>query len=94
MTLFIICIKIFFIRILDVALVTIRTIITIQGKTWLASIVGFIEVFIWFVIVKEALNTYENSIIIAISYALGFAMELILVDSYLVRLFILIWLFK
>lgn len=67
------CIKIFLIRILDVSLGTIRTIITIKGKTMLASIVGFIELFIWFVIVKEALNTSQNSIFIAISYAGGFA---------------------
>lgn len=73
MYLLILCLKIFFIRILDVSLGTVRTIITIKGKVWLASIVGFIELFVWFVIVKEALNTDNNSIFIAISYAGGFA---------------------
>lgn len=67
------CIKIFFVRILDVSLGTIRSIVTIKGKIMVASIIGFIEVFVWFVIVKEALNTDNNSIFIAISYALGFA---------------------
>ena len=38
----------------------------------LASIVGFFEIFVWFVIVREALNTDSNSIWIAISYSLGF----------------------
>lgn len=73
MELLILCIKIFLVRILDVSLGTIRTIITIKGKTSLASIVGFIELLIWFIIVKEALNTESSSIFIAISYALGFA---------------------
>lgn len=73
MELFILCIKIFFVRILDVSLGTVRTIITVKGKALLASVVGFIELFIWFVIVKEALNTDNNSIFIAISYAAGFA---------------------
>lgn len=73
MELILLCIKIFFIRILDVSLGTIRTIITVKGKILLAAIVGFVELFIWFVVVKEALNTDNNSIFIAISYASGFA---------------------
>lgn len=67
------CIKIFFVRILDVSLGTIRTIITIKGKNFLASLIGFIEILVWFLVVKEAINTTINSIWIAISYALGFA---------------------
>lgn len=67
------CIKIFFVRILDVSLGTIRTIVTVKGKTFVASLIGFVEVFVWFVIVKEALDTDVNSLWIAISYALGFA---------------------
>lgn len=73
MNLLILCVKVFLVRILDVSLGTFRTIITVKGKNFYASIIGFIEVFIWFVIVKEALNTDETSIFIAISYALGFA---------------------
>lgn len=73
MELFFLCIKIFFVRILDVSLGTIRSIVTIKGKIIIASIIGFVELFVWFVIVKEALNTDNNSIFIAISYALGFA---------------------
>lgn len=69
----ILCIKIFFVRIIDVSLGTLRTIITVKGKNLLASMVGFIEVFVWFVIAREALNTGVNSIWIAISYSLGFA---------------------
>lgn len=67
------CIKIFFVRILDVSLGTVRTIITVKGNKLVASLIGFIEVLIWFLIVKEALNTDETSIFIAISYAGGYA---------------------
>ena len=73
MALFMLCLKIFFVRILDVSMGTFRTIITVKGKPLYASIIGFVEVFIWFVIVKEALNTDETSIFVAISYALGYA---------------------
>lgn len=73
MVVFMLCIKIFLVRILDVSLGTLRTIITIKGKAIVASIVGFIEVFVWFLIVREALNTEITSIWVAISYSLGFA---------------------
>ena len=69
----ILCIKIFLVRIIDVSLGTFRTIITVKGKALYASIIGFIEVFVWFIIVREALNTDIDSIWIAISYSLGFS---------------------
>lgn len=73
MSLFLLCLKIFFVRILDVSMGTLRTIITVKGKTLYASLVGFVEVLIWFIVVKEALNTEETSLWIAVSYSLGFA---------------------
>lgn len=73
MSLLILCIKIFFVRILDVSLGTFRTIITVKGKSLYASLIGFVEIFVWFIIVREALNTDIDSIWIAISYSLGFA---------------------
>lgn len=65
--------KIFSARILDVSLGTIRMILTVKGKNLSASIMGFCEILIWFIIVKEALNTTETSFLIPMSYALGFA---------------------
>lgn len=73
MELLLLCLKIFFVRILDVSMGTLRTVITVKGKTLYASLVGFVEVFIWFLVVKEALNTNETSIWIAVAYSLGFA---------------------
>ena len=73
MTILLLCIKIFFVRIIDVSLGTFRTIITVKGKALYASLIGFLEVFVWFLIVREALNTDITSIWIAISYSLGFA---------------------
>lgn len=73
MELFFLCIKIFFVRIIDVSLGTARTIITVKGKSLIASLIGFVEIFVWFMIVREALNTTESGLIIAISYSLGFA---------------------
>lgn len=70
---FILCLKIFFVRILDVSLGTIRTMFVVRGKKSISSMIGFFEILVWFLVVKEALQTESNSIFIAISYSLGFA---------------------
>lgn len=67
------CLKIFFVRIIDVSLGTIRTIMSVKNKTLTASLIGFVEVTIWFLVVREALNTDQESIFIVLSYAAGFA---------------------
>lgn len=73
MELLMLCLKVFCVRIVDVSMGTFRTIVTVKGKKLLASMIGFIEVFIWFVIVKEALNTESTSLFIALAYAGGYA---------------------
>ena len=67
------CIKVFFARIIDVSLATFVTILSVKGKKIEATILGFIDVIIWFIVVKEALNTEINSIWITLSYAGGYA---------------------
>lgn len=67
------CIKIFIARLIDVSLGTFRTINTVKGKNFVASIIGLIEISVWFLVVKEALNTNNNSYLIVFSYALGFS---------------------
>ncbi len=48
MNILILCLKIFFVRIIDVSLGTVRTIITVKGRRVVASMVGFVEVFVCF----------------------------------------------
>lgn len=67
------CIKIFFARLIDVSLGTFRTINTVKGRDLAASLIGIVEITVWFLVVKEALNTDNNSIWIVFSYALGFS---------------------
>jgi uncharacterized protein YebE (UPF0316 family) len=49
-----------------------RTIIVVKGKSWIAAIVGFFEVFIWFLVAREALSN-ATGIWVAVAYAGGFA---------------------
>lgn len=67
------CIGIFFARLIDVSLGTVRTILSVKGKTILATVIAFFEVLIWFLVAREALNTDINSLWIPLSYSLGFA---------------------
>ena len=73
MEVLLLCLKIFFARILDVSLGTTRTIITVKGKKLYAALIGFVEVFVWFIVVKDALNVDVDSIFIPLSYSLGYA---------------------
>ncbi len=73
MEILILCIKIFFGRLIDVTLSTMVSIYVIKGQRLKATILGFIDVFIWFIVVREALNTTLDSIWIAICYAGGYA---------------------
>jgi uncharacterized protein YebE (UPF0316 family) len=67
------CIKIFFCRIMDVSLGTVRTILTVRGKTFLAAVIGFAEVFLWYIVVKDALSATGPVLPIAVAYAGGYA---------------------
>jgi len=67
------CLKIFFARIIDVSLGTLRTVFFVKGKTIEPFVIAFIEVLIWYAVAREALNTSGNAVLIAISYAGGYA---------------------
>ena len=73
MELLFLCIKVFLGRMVDVSLSTLQTMYLFKGKRNLATIVGFIDVLIWFLVVREALNTNLQSIQIAFAYSGGYA---------------------
>ena len=70
---FLVCIKIFFGRLLDVSIGTIRTIFSVKGKRLIAAFLAFFEVLIWYYVARSALNTTLTSVLVPISYSLGYA---------------------
>lgn len=52
---------------------TFRTINTVKGRDLVAALIGLVEITVWFLVVKEALNTDNNSFWIVAAYALGFS---------------------
>jgi uncharacterized protein YebE (UPF0316 family) len=66
------CLLIFLARIVDVSLGTIRTIVVVQGRAYIAWFLGFCEVLVWVIVVTQVIQNLTNVAYI-ISYALGFA---------------------
>lgn len=67
------CLILFVGRICDVSLGTVRTVLTVKEKTGLAACVGFCEVLIWFIVVRDALNSEYPVYWLALAYAAGYA---------------------
>ena len=78
---FILCLIVCFGRVVDVTLGTTRTVFTVRGKPYIAASIAFVEVTLWFLIVREALNCETRGLetyLIAISYALGYSLGTLL----------------
>lgn len=60
-------------RVLDVSLGTIRTILVVQGRKYLAGITGFFEVLIWVFAIRFVMQHLDN-VYNLFGYAAGFAL--------------------
>lgn len=65
--------KIFFARIIDVSLNTVRTMFIVKGNKIWATVIAFFEILVWYYAVRASINTDANMHLIAISYAFGYA---------------------
>lgn len=66
-------ILIFFARITDVSIGTVRTLVTVQGRTALAFMLGVVEVVIWILVVSTVVTQISSSPLLIVFYAFGFA---------------------
>jgi len=71
--LLLLCITVFIMRVIDVTLGTIQTFYLIKNRKRMATLFGFIDVLVWFLMVRKAINTSYDSIWIALAYAGGYA---------------------
>lgn len=71
------CLKVFVCRIIDMSLSSIRTVYTVKGKSYTVAMISIVEGFVYFLIVKEALNyiapNWVQNLYIALAYSTGFA---------------------
>jgi uncharacterized protein YebE (UPF0316 family) len=68
---FVLTLAIFFARILDVSLGTVRTIVVFRGHRLLAAVIGFFEIVIWVIAAGQVLQNLDAWYLI-VAYAGGF----------------------
>ena len=66
-------ILVFFARVFDVSLGTLRTISIVQGRTKIPFLLGFVEISMWLLVLSTVLNRVMNTPLLGIFYALGFS---------------------
>lgn len=66
-------ILIFFARICDVAIGTIRTIMTVQGRTVISFVLALFEITIWVLVAGTVINQINEKPIFIFFYAFGYA---------------------
>jgi len=64
---------VFFARICDVAIGTIRTIVTVQGRTVIAFILAIFEITIWVTVAGTVINQIKDQPLLVVFYAFGYA---------------------
>ncbi|GJQ58931.1 MAG: DUF2179 domain-containing protein [Candidatus Scalindua sp. AMX11] len=64
---------IFFARIVDVSVGTIRLLAIVSGRTFLAFLLGFIEISLWLVVIAKVLNEISQKPLLGVFFAFGFS---------------------
>lgn len=64
---------IFLLRITDVSLGTVRTILVVQGRLPFSVLIGFFEVLIWLTAVSQVIVRLRESPVLLLAFAAGFA---------------------
>jgi len=68
-----VCLLIFFLRVCDVSLGTVRTVAIVKGHITSAVILGFFELIIWITAISQVIVRLHESWLLAFAYAGGFA---------------------
>ena len=64
---------IFLLRVADVSLGTVRTIVVVHGRIRLSVLLGFVEVLVWITAVSQVILRLRESPVLVLAYASGFA---------------------
>ena len=82
------CLEVFFARILDVSIGSVKTVYLIKQKNLIACILAFIELLIWFYVARETLTRSDIGFNLVASYALGYAVGTYIggiINKYLIK---------
>ena len=73
MNIWLLGVLIFFARIIDVSVGTLRTISIVQGRTKIAFFLAFIETSVWLIVLSQVLPKVMHEPLLGVFYAFGFA---------------------
>ena len=82
------CLEVFFGRMIDVSIGSVRTIYLVKQKNLIACVLAFIEILIWFLVARQILTDKELNVFVIASYAGGYAFGTYvggLINKYLVK---------
>lgn len=82
------CLEVFFARMIEMSIGSVRTILLVKGKSVLSCVLAFIEILIWFYVARETLTSNDPNIFLVLSYAGGYAIGTYvggLINKYLVN---------
>ncbi len=68
-----ICLEVFFGRLIDVSIGSVRTILLVKGKNIISTILAFVEILIWFFVARQTLTSDETNMLVVLCYAGGYA---------------------
>jgi uncharacterized protein YebE (UPF0316 family) len=71
--LWLLCVVIFFLRVCDVTLGTVRTVSIVKGHIAMSVVLGFLEVTIWIIAIGQVITRLHESWFLALAWAAGFA---------------------
>jgi uncharacterized protein YebE (UPF0316 family) len=66
-------IAIFVAKLVEVSLATVRNVMINRGEKLVASLIGFVEVLIWIIVVSNVLSTIQHDLIKVVVYCLAFS---------------------
>jgi uncharacterized protein YebE (UPF0316 family) len=66
-------VMVFVARIFDVAIGTVRTIVTVQGRTWVAFFLAVFEVTIWITVISAVIQQVSEFPVLVFFYSFGYA---------------------
>ena len=64
---------IFFVKIVEISMMTVRTVLMTKGEKLYAAILGFVEISIWIYLVGQVLTGIQDDPLRMLAYSLGFA---------------------
>ena len=65
---------VFGLRVMDVSLGTLRTLSVVHGRLALSVMIGFVEILLWIIAVSQVIMRLQESPILILAFAAGFAM--------------------